>query len=275
MGAGLTGLGVWNHKLVKNDPSRFFRHLPKATMAGGLLLAGMGAERLRQERQRNRVSELAARSGRIVEFGDGDADEAVLSALKAVASADESSAQRAMLLKRGLIEMVKGQVVITERGYEMMQKAGVPPKLTPEERREEIAGTEEKRLSMFDHRGRRVEFAQGQYVAGLLGIKDPVRILKNQRFFPANGAVRDQIAQNARKIRGIDQVKGESLRKALQPKRDKIVKSTKDIYQKQKRGAVASMNSDARDIQGWVGSQNYYSPLARKTKEVRAAYGLK
>ena len=153
MGAGLTGLGVWNHKLVKNDPSRFFRHLPKATMAGGLLLAGMGAERLRQERQRNRVSELAARSGRIVEFGDGEADDAVLSALKAVASADESSAQRAMLLKRGLIEMVAGQVVITERGYEMMQKAGMPPKLTPEERREEIAGTEEKRLSRFDHRG--------------------------------------------------------------------------------------------------------------------------
>ena len=166
MGAGIAGLGVLNHKLVKNDPSRFFRHLPKATMAGGLLLAGMGAERLRQERQRNRVSELAARSGRIVEFGDGDADEAVLSALKAVASADESSAQRAMLLKRGLIEMVKGQVVITERGYEMMQKAGVPPKLTPEERREEIAGTEERRLSMFDHRGHRehrVELARGDY----------------------------------------------------------------------------------------------------------------
>ena len=112
------------------------------------------------------LRELAARSGRIVEFGDGDADEAVLGALKAVASADESSAQRAMLLKRGLIEMVKGQVVITERGYEMMQKAGVPPKLTPEERREEIAGTEEKRLSRFDHRGHRehrVELAQGQH----------------------------------------------------------------------------------------------------------------
>ena len=156
MGAGIAGLGVLNHKLVKNDPSRFFRHLPKATMAGGLLLAGMGAERLRQERQRSRVSELAARSGRIVEFGDGGADEAVLGALKAVASADESPAQRAMLLKQGLIEMVKGQVVITERGYEMMQKAGMPPKLTPEERREEIAGTEEKRLSMF-------EFARGDY----------------------------------------------------------------------------------------------------------------
>jgi hypothetical protein len=184
MGAGIAGLGLMNHKLVKNDPSRFFRHLPKATMAGGLLLAGMGAERLRQERQRN--------------------------------------------------------------------------KLWRESKRE---------LSRF-------EFAQGQYVAGLLGIKDPVRILKTQRFFPTNGPVRDQIAQNARKIRGIDQVKGESLRKALQPKRDKLVKSTKDIYQKQKRGAVASMNSDSQDIQGWVGSQNYYSPLARKTKEVRAAYGL-
>lgn len=112
------------------------------------------------------LRELAARSGRIVEFGDGDADEAVLGALKAVASADETPAQRAMLLKRGLIEMVKGQVVINERGYEMMQKAGVPPKLTPEERREEIAGTEEKRLSRFDHRGhreRRVEFARGDY----------------------------------------------------------------------------------------------------------------
>jgi hypothetical protein len=104
------------------------------------------------------LRELAARSGRIVEFGDGDADDAVLGALKAVASADESSAQRAMLLKRGLIEMVKGQVVITERGYEMMQKAGVPPKLTPEERREEIAGTEEKRLSRFDHRGHFLKF---------------------------------------------------------------------------------------------------------------------
>jgi len=112
------------------------------------------------------LRELAARSGRIVEFGDGGADEAVLGALKAVASADESSAQRAMLLKRGLIEMVAGQVVITERGYEMMQKAGMPPKLTPEERREEIAGTEEKRLSRFNHRGHRghgVELARGDY----------------------------------------------------------------------------------------------------------------
>jgi hypothetical protein len=277
MGAGLTGLGVWHHKLLKNDPSRFFRHLPKATMGGGLLLAGMGAERLRKERQRNRVSELAARSGRIVEFGDGAADDAVIAALKAAASADESPAQRSMLLKQGLIEMVKGQVVITERGYDMMQKAGMPPKLTPEERREEIAGSGEKRLSRFnhgEHGEHRVEFAQGQYVAGLLGVKNPVRIHKTKRFFPTNGPVRDQIAQNARKIRGIDQVKGESLRKALQPKRDKLVKSTKDIYQKQKRGAVASMNSDSQDIQGFTGSQNYYSPLARKTKEVRAAYGL-
>ena len=151
MGAGLTGLGVWHHNLLKNDPSRFFRHLPKATMAGGLLLAGMGAERLRQERQRNRVSELAARSGRIVEFGDGEANEAVIAALKAAASADETPAQQAMLLKSGLIEMVKGQLVINERGYDMMKKAGMPPKLTPEERREEIAGTEEKRLSRFNH----------------------------------------------------------------------------------------------------------------------------
>ena len=95
------------------------------------------------------LRELAARSGRIVEFGDGGADETVLAALRAVASADETPAQRAMLLKRGLIEMVKGQVVINERGYDMMKKAGVPPKLTPEERREEIAGTEEKRLSRF------------------------------------------------------------------------------------------------------------------------------
>jgi hypothetical protein len=46
----------------------------------------------------------------------------------------------------------------------MMKKAGVPPKLTPEERREEIMGTEEeKRLSRFDHRGHRVEFARGDY----------------------------------------------------------------------------------------------------------------
>ena len=124
---------------------------------------------------------LAARSGRIVEFGDGDADKAVLSALKAVASADESSAQRAMLLKRGLIEMVKGQVVITERGYEMMQKAGVPPKLTPEERREEIVGTEEKRLSMFDHRGHRehrVELARGDYLNKLVHIADGPEVLR-------------------------------------------------------------------------------------------------
>jgi hypothetical protein len=140
-------------------------------------------------------------------------------------------------------------------------------RLRQERQRNKLWRESKRELSRF-------EFAQGQYVAGLLGIKDPVRILKTQRFFPTNGPVRDQIAQNARKIRGIDQVKGESLRKALQPKRDKLVKSTKDIYQKQKRGAVASMNSDSQDIQGWVGSQNYYSPLARKTKEVRAAYGL-
>jgi hypothetical protein len=85
-----------------------------------------------------KLRELAARSGRIVEFGDGGANESVLMALKAAASADETPAQRAMLLKRGLIEMVKGQLVINERGYDMMKKAGMPPKLTPEERREEI-----------------------------------------------------------------------------------------------------------------------------------------
>jgi len=42
----------------------------------------------------------------------------------------------------------------------------MPPKLTPEERREEIAGTEEKRLSRFNHRGHRghgVELARGDY----------------------------------------------------------------------------------------------------------------
>ncbi len=100
------------------------------------------------------LRELAARSGRILEFGDGEANEAVIAALKAVASADESPAQRSMLLKQGLIEMVKGQVVITERGYEMMQKAGVPPKLTPEERREEIA----------ESSGAKREFARGDYL---------------------------------------------------------------------------------------------------------------
>jgi hypothetical protein len=118
------------------------------------------------------LRELAARSGRIVEFGDGEADEAVLAALKAGASADETPAQRAMLLKRGLIEMVKGQLVINERGYAMMQKAGMPPKLTPEERREEIAGTEEKRLSRFnhgEHGGHGVEFARGDWLAKLKG----------------------------------------------------------------------------------------------------------
>jgi len=113
------------------------------------------------------LRELAARSGRIVEFGDGEADEAVIAALRAAASADETPAQRAMLLKRGLIEMVKGQLVINERGYDMMKKAGVPPKLTPEERREEIMGTEEeKRLSRFnhgEHGGHGVEFARGDY----------------------------------------------------------------------------------------------------------------
>jgi hypothetical protein len=114
------------------------------------------------------LRELAARSGRIVEFGDGEADEAVLAALKAAASADESLAQRAMLLKSGLVEMVKGQLVINERGYAMMQKAGMPPKLTPEERREEIAG--EKRLSRFnhgEHGGHGVEFAAGDQILKL------------------------------------------------------------------------------------------------------------
>jgi hypothetical protein len=84
-----------------------------------------------------------------VELGDDEANGAVIAALKDVASADESPAQRAMLLSRGLIEMVKGKVVITERGYKIMQGAGVPPKLTPNERRKEIA---EKR-----------EFARGDF----------------------------------------------------------------------------------------------------------------
>jgi hypothetical protein len=117
------------------------------------------------------LRELAARSGRIVEFGDGAADEAVIAALKAAASADESPAQRAMLLKRGLIEMVKGQLVINERGYDLMKKAGMPPKLTPEERREEIAGTEEKRLSRF-------EFARGDYAIPFL--KNALQSMKGQ-----------------------------------------------------------------------------------------------
>ena len=40
------------------------------------------------------LRELAARSGRIVEFGDDEANGAVIAALKDVASADETSAQR-------------------------------------------------------------------------------------------------------------------------------------------------------------------------------------
>jgi hypothetical protein len=165
-GAALTGFGTWQHRTAE-ELGRGWRHLPRATQVLGIGVAGMGVERLLQERKARRLArqkqetafaarELAARSGRIVEFGDGEADEAVLAALKAAASADESSAQRAMLLKSGLIEMVKGQLVINERGYDMMKKAGVPPKLTPEERREEIMGTEEKRLSRF-------EFARGDY----------------------------------------------------------------------------------------------------------------
>ena len=136
-------------------------------VASAKTAAALGGERMMSANLKPALRELAARSGRIVEFGDGEADEAVIAALKAAASADETPAQRAMLLKRGLIQMVKGQLVINERGYEMMQKAGVPPKLTPEERREEIVGTEEKRLSRFDHRGHRehgVEFARGDYV---------------------------------------------------------------------------------------------------------------
>ena len=177
------------------------------------LLAG---ERLMGSNLKPALRELAARSGRIVEFGDGDADEAVLSALKAVASADESSAQRAMLLKRGLIEMVKGQVVITERGYEMMQKAGVPPKLTPEERREEIAGTEEKRLSMFDHGGHRehrVEFARGDWLkklywrvsaAGGPAGKVPQNVInanKNPQFPLRGSSVASELAGAARWVK--------------------------------------------------------------------------
>jgi hypothetical protein len=133
-------------KVFKPSSSEMRSSLPRQSGAAWLMSADL----------KPALRELAARSGRIVEFGDGEADEAVLAALKAAASADESPAQRAMLLKRGLVEMVRGQVVITERGYDMMQKAGMPPKLTPEERREEIMGTEEKRLSRF-------EFARGDY----------------------------------------------------------------------------------------------------------------
>ena len=132
-----------------------------------------------------------------MEFGDGGADDAVIAALKAAASADESPAQRAMLLKRGLIQMVKGQLVINERGYDMMKKAGMPPKLTPEERREEIAGTEEKRLSRFDHRGHRehrVEFARGDYFT------------KNLSPF----AKKSSFADGALLGRGSDRVKGKA-----------------------------------------------------------------
>jgi hypothetical protein len=133
-------------------------------VASAKTAALLGGERIMSANLKPALRELAARSGRIVEFGDGGADEAVIAALKAAASADESPAQRAMLLKRGLIEMVKGQLVINERGYDMMKKAGVPPKLTPEERREEIMGTEEeKRLSRFNHGEHGVEFARGDY----------------------------------------------------------------------------------------------------------------
>jgi hypothetical protein len=224
-GAALTGLGTWQHRTAE-ELGRGWRHLPRATQVLGIGVAGMGVERLLQERKARRLArqkqeaafaarELAARSGRIVEFGDGGADEAVLAALKAAASADESPAQRAMLLKSGLIEMVKGQLVINERGYDLMKKAGMPPKLTPEERREEIAGTEEKRLSRF-------EFARGDFAIPVLrkiqnhgGLApldllrgNTVNALKGNRYpaldgwngYLSGGQIRKQAAD---KIRGI------------------------------------------------------------------------
>jgi hypothetical protein len=103
-----------------------------------------------------------------------------------------------------------------------------------------------------------------------LGVKNAVRLPKSLGF----DHVRRQIARNAKEMRKIDRIKGESLKKALQPKRDQLAKATKEIYQKEKRAASASMYSDSEIIQGSLGSRNYYSPLAKKTKAVRASYGL-
>lgn len=126
-----------------------------------------------------------------------------------------------------------------------------------------------------------IEFAQGQVVAGFLGIKNAVRLPKSVGFDP----VRRQIARNVKEIRKIDGIKTKwpeghlagdlsALKAALQPRRARFAKATKEIYRKEKRAALAAMNSDSAVIQGSLGSKNYYSPLARKTKQVRASYGL-
>jgi len=173
-------------KVFKPSSSEMRSSLPRQSGAAWLMSANL----------KPALRELAARSGRIVEFGHSEAEDAVIAALKAAASADETPAQRAMLLKRGLIEMVKGQLVINERGYDMMKKAGVPPKLTPEERREEIMGTEEeKRLSRFnhgEHGGHGVEFARGDYALasaeGVLSKLNPAFSLARSRSLTLGGA---------------------------------------------------------------------------------------
>lgn len=129
IGALLDSARRRNNILKTREESRISEDLARAITKGTALSAAL----------KPALRELAARSERLVELADGGDGAEVLTALKAVARAKESAAQRQMLLQRGLIEMVRGEVVINERGYALMKKAGVPPKLTPEERREEIA----------------------------------------------------------------------------------------------------------------------------------------
>ena len=116
-----------------------------------------------------------------------------------------------------------------------------------------------------------IEFGAGSRIAELVGAKNPIKLLKGRSGLES---ARNSLATKAREVRSIDRVRGESLKKALQAKRARVANEAKGIYQAQKSAAMGALREDSELIQGALGSKNYFSPLAKKTKAVRASYGL-
>jgi len=116
-----------------------------------------------------------------------------------------------------------------------------------------------------------LEFGAGSRIAELVGVRNPIKLLKGRSGLDA---ARNSLATKAREVRSIDRVRGESLKKALQAKRARVANEAKGIYQAQKSAAMGALREDSELIQGALGSKNYFAPSARKTKAVRSSYGL-
>jgi hypothetical protein len=126
-------------------------------------------------------------------------------------------------------------------------------------------------LSMKTIKTRIKELARGERIAKLAGFK-PIHIARGRE--PGVGFVGTRWGRMARDVRKIDQIKGASLKSSMQPKRDAVIKDlrgeAREVISKRK----AALREDSETIQGSLGSSGFRSPLARKTAEVRKAYGL-